>query len=256
MTTDRLTDAIEQAYQRFATYSITAPLIYCDCPVCMTPQIAAMLLNTPLKQIQPNILAEYTNSAHGYDPDIIEPQFKYFLPRYLELIANDDPPTHQDLECCLIRLDGYRDNWPMDEIATIDEFFNAYLEASLKQINLVKWPIGLRLKFNIGEVLTMIILAGGDLDQCLKTIENAKDPETAIHMANLRSSLITKNSDSLYYSVYLDIDKKAAKKIASWLIQPKFTQRILNATDLLNDPKYDDILEMGLVEYNVPPKSD
>lgn len=243
---DRLKTAIADAYQRFSAYSLDEPLVYCSCPACMQPDTAIALQTTPLRQIHAGLLSEYTNSAHAYDTELVEPQLKYFLPRYFDLIAAGDPPCYLGLETCLTRLDGYRDTWPQIEIKTIDEFFNAYLAASIANIRLIKWHHGLRLEFEIGDLLSMIILAGGSIDEALQTFECSPDPAAALHMASLRAEISWANGVPYYSNAHLQEKKQAAIRIGTWIRQDQITRRIVDAVDLIDDNDYDDVIEMGL----------
>ncbi len=246
--TPRLSKAVDQAYEVFSPYQLKGTITYCNCPVCMTEETAKDLSKIPLKEIPATLLAEYTNSAHGYDRETIEPQFKYFLPRYLDLIAHCDPPSHLDLDTCLTRLNGYRENWPKQEIETINEFFDAFIEASLYHLYLIEWPVGPRLEFNMGELLTMVVLAGGDLDRSLQTFDKGQDPESAVHMAALRSDVQIKNGKPTYHNTHLESHPQAAQKIGAWLHRNSVSERILKAPELLNDPNYDDVIELGMIE--------
>lgn len=185
--TPRLAQSVERSYEVFAGYELATQITYCDCPVCMTREIADKLSVLPLKDISASMLAEYTNSAHGYDRETIEPEFKHFLPRYLDLIAHCRPPSHLDLDTCLSRLHGYREFWPKPEVDAVNGFFDAFVEASLSQKRLVKWPVGYRLEFDMGDVLAMIVTAGGDLQSALAVIDAGPDPEVGLHMASMRS---------------------------------------------------------------------
>ena len=246
--TDRLTASVETAYEVFSPCQLHGTITYCNCPVCMTDETAIELSTRPLKEISATLLAEYTNSAHGYDRKTIEPQFKYFLPRYLDLIAHCDPPSHLDLDTCLTRLEGYQENWLTKEVETINEFFNAFIESSLYHLYLIEWPVGPRLEFDMGEVLTMVVLAGGDLDRCLQTFDKGPDPETAVHMAALRADVQIKNGNPTYHNVHLEAHPQAAQKIGTWLHRKSVSERILKAPELLNDPNYDDVIELGMIE--------
>jgi hypothetical protein len=246
--TDRLDTAVRRAYSAFAKYRLSGSIEYCDCSVCMDKEQARALCTIPLNEIPQALLAEYTNSAHGYDRKVIEPQFKYFLSRYLELIAQCQPPTYDGLECSLSRLGsaGYRTCWPDAEREAVDDFFDAFLEASLDQLLLIEWPVGLRLEFDIGEVLVMIVKAGGDLERALGTFDKGADPEAAVHMASLRSNIKVRNTGVIYHQHHLDDHALAAQRIGAWLMRDSVTDRIRAAIDLLADPNYDDVLAMGL----------
>lgn len=244
--TPGLEAAVAQAYDVFGRYRLSAPLIYCDCPVCMAPEAARELARQPLNKISANLLAEYTNSAHGMDRDGTERQFKYFLPRYLDLIAHCDPPSHLGLETCLTRLEGYRGAWPEMEVGVIDAFFDAFLSASLNQLDLAEWPAGFSLAFDMGEVLGMIVCAGGDLDRALEVFDRGPDPEAAVHMAGLRAEVSWRRGAPTYENAHLDDYPDAARKIGAWLGRERLVDRIIKAHDTLNDPQYEDVFNAGL----------
>lgn len=241
---DGLEAAVARAYDVFARYSLSGTIAYCDCPVCMEAGTAEALSTTPLKEISSDILAEYTNSAHGYDATV-EQQFKHFLPRYFDLIAQCDPPSHLGLETCLRRLDGYRKTWPQAEVETVDEFFDAFAGTSVRRLLLVEWPVGRRLEFDMGEVLTMVVLAGGDLDRVLAVIDASDDPEAAVHMAGLREDVLERNGIPYYRNAHLEDHGDAARRIGAWLRRESVDERIMAAHEALNDPAYDDVLNLA-----------
>lgn len=244
--TPSLQTAVEQAYAAFSTYRLSGTITYCACPVCMTPEVAAELSTLPLKDISAELLAEYTNSAHDNDSEQVEHQFKHFLPRYLDLIAHCDPPSHLGLETCLVRLNGYRSTWGQAEVDAIDVFFDSFLAASIDQLELLEWPAGFSLAFDMGEVLTMVALAGGDLTRVLNVFENAPDPDAAVHMASLRGEVSMRRDTPYYNNAHLDSHPNAAHEIGIWLRRDIVTERILSAHDTLNDADYDRIFNAGV----------
>ena len=112
--TPELQATVEEAYRLFAPYTIGSTLIVCNCNVCMSKEHERELVRTPLREIPSKLLAEYTNSAHSWDDDQVAREMRYFLPRYLELIALGDPPDNMDLDICLRRLAyaQWRSKWP------------------------------------------------------------------------------------------------------------------------------------------------
>ena len=240
--------SVARAYDVFAKYTLSGTIIYCDCPVCMTAENARALSSLPLKDISAPLLAEYTNSAHGYDTGQIETEFKHFLPRYLDLIAQCSPPSHLGLEICLDRLGeaGYRNAWPRQESEAVDTFFDVFLNTSLDQLTLAEWPVGLRLEFDIGEVLGMVVRAGGDLERALEAFDKGKDPQAAVHMASLRGELRYRRGCPRYDNEHLADCPDAADKIGAWLMRDSVSARILHAVEALQDPNYDDVLALGM----------
>ncbi len=242
--TPRLEAAVAHAYDVFARYRLSSTIIHCDCPVCMTAETAAQLSTLSLTDIPAALLGEYTNSAHGMD-DAIAPEFKHFLPRYLDLIAHCDPPSPLGLETVLTRLEGYRASWPSDEVAAIDGFFDAFVEASLAQLYLLEWPVGYRLGYDMGEVLGMVILAGGDLHRVLAVFDQAPDPDAAVHMASMRGNVAVRDGFATFENAHYDAYPEAARSVGAWLMRDCVSARIAKARATLQDPKYDGLFERG-----------
>lgn len=244
--TARLEAAVERGYDLFERYRLSGTIIHCDCPCCMTSETAADLTVSPLREISESLLAEYTNSAHGYDRGRIETEFKHFLPRYFDLIAQCRPPSPLGLETCLSRLRGYRAAWPAAEVAAVDEFFDAFAEASVRQSRLLQWPVGLRLEFDLGDVLVMVVEAGGDLDRVLAAIDSCADPMVAVHLASLRLDLKARGGNMVYVNAFLDTHPHAARTIGAWLLRDCVTERIVTAAGELENRAYDDILDLAV----------
>ncbi|MFM1815109.1 MAG: hypothetical protein RLZ98_1804 [Pseudomonadota bacterium] len=246
--TPRLERAVAGAYDVFSAYRLRGTIVHCSCPVCMTDEIAQALSNLPLKNIPSDMLAEYTNSAHGYDKKDIEREFKHFLPRYLDLIAACDPPCNLGLETCLSRLReaAYRERWPAPEVAAVDEVFDAFVEASVGQLGLIEWPVGLRLEFDMTEVITMVVQAGGDLDRVLGVLDTGSDPAAAIHMASMRADVLRSGSGYRLEQAFLDEFPLAAATIGGWLMRDSVSRRIETAIVTVDDEDYDDVLALGM----------
>jgi len=196
-----VTAAIEEAYRVFGAYLLGHGLIACHCPCCMTEEVERQLVETPLRSIPASLLAEYTNSAHEYDDDRVSRELRYFLPRYFEFAAHDYP-DHGGLNICLRRLGDadYRKKWPRAEVESIDRFFDAFLDDSLTRLDLQLWPVGYRLAFDIKNVVTLVVTAGGDIDRLLHNWAGAEDPAAAIHMAALREDVLEERHKTYLHS--------------------------------------------------------
>ena len=130
--TPELQAAITDAYREFSSYAIGSTLVVCHCNCCMTEETERELVKTPLRQVQASLLAEYTNSAHAWDDTQVARELRYFLPRYFELIAANDPPDAMGLDICLRRLGQaqWRQKWRPAEVEIIDRFFDGLIVAS------------------------------------------------------------------------------------------------------------------------------
>jgi hypothetical protein len=81
-----LNASVEVLY-RLAPAHAPPTLMVCHCPVCMTPETKAKIVATPVRDLPPELIQEYSNSAHG-DPTNPD-DLNALLPRYLDLIAQD-----------------------------------------------------------------------------------------------------------------------------------------------------------------------
>lgn len=243
--TPGLKTIVEEAYGVFGRYELTTPtLTVCHCNVCMTVETERELITTPLRKIPSNFLAEYTNSAHDWDDGPVAREMRYFLPRYFELIANYDPPDNIGLDICLRRIGRgeWRSKWPVEEENIIDRFLDAFLVASLSRLGLVLWPVGWRLGFDLADVLTMIVTAGGNLDRALAAWDGAADPAAAIHMAALRDDVLTLNGQPCFDNPFLEDHREEANRIGAFLMRPEVDRRIEAAFFTVADPRLQQIL--------------
>jgi hypothetical protein len=242
--TPELSAIVDEAYRVFSRYEIGSTLTVCHCNVCMTDDTELALVETPLREVPSDVLAEYTNSAHGWDDDIIAREMRHFLPRYFELIALDDPPDSMGLDICLRRIGrgGWRGKWPENEENLIDRFFDALVRSTLPRLELVLWPVGWRLKFDFAEVLTCIVTAEGNLERALSAWEQAENPAAAIHMAALRGDVLTLNGRFCLDNAFLEDHREAADKIGAFLMRPEVDARIEAAFFETPDPRLQRIL--------------
>ena len=239
---------IEEAYEVFGDYRVRHSLSVCHCNCCMTEEDESELLKTPLRDIPASLLAEYTNSAHAWDDGPVAREMRYFLPRYFELLAIDDPPDNGGVDTCLRRL-GYanwRTKWPDRECDVIDRFFDAYVRSSLERTDLVLWPVGWRLAFDLSDVLTLVVTAHGDLQRALAVWETANDPCAAIHMAALRGHILCETDRTYFHSAHFEDHREAADTIGAFLMPPEVTQRIETAFFQIEDPRLQQLVSDAL----------
>ncbi len=80
-------NASVQALYRLAPSHVPPTLMVCHCPVCMTHETLAQILASPVQDLHPELIRQYSNSAHGDPTDPAD--LNALLPRYLDLIAQD-----------------------------------------------------------------------------------------------------------------------------------------------------------------------
>jgi hypothetical protein len=246
--TPELQTLIDDAYRIFADYRIGSTLRVCRCNVCMSEAHERQLVKTPLRAIPSSLLAEYTNSAHGWDDDQIAHEMRHFLPRYLELIALHDPPDHFGIEICLRRLgeSGWRAKWPPDESALLDRYFDALLRASLLRLDVRDSNRGPQLRFDLADVLTMLVTAGVDIERVLAAWDAAADPPAALHMAALRQQVRRKAGRTYLDNAHLDNHAAAADRIGAFLVSPETDARIEAAFFTVDEPLLQSVLSNSL----------
>jgi hypothetical protein len=245
----QLEATIRDAYRIFAGYELQHSLSVCHCPCCMTVETERELLKTPLRQISSSLLSEYTNSAHGWDDGPAAREMRYFLPRYLELIAAYDPPGDGGMDRCLWRLAyaQWRKKWPEAEVDVLDRFFDRFALACLKKLDTEACPSGWRLAFDFSSVLALAVTADAGLDRILANWKKAEDPSAAIHMANLRFDV--SNDGRGPYLDYPYLDKRyseAAYSIGAFLAHPEVVEKIEVARFLTTDIHWKEFLSDAL----------
>lgn len=237
---------VEEAYSVFSIYKIVGRLTVCNCNVCMSPETERALTGTALREVPSALLAEYTNSAHGYDEGDIATELRYFLPRYFELIAADDPPDHMGLDQCLRRLgeSAYRTRWPAREVELIDAFFDECVIATTTKLEMVEWPIGWLPASDVLDIITMALTAGGEAERLMKAMEKAPDPGAAVHMASLRRHLLQTEDGHVLQSSYLEGQRyeRAVKLLGRWLAGADVSARIQAAFFMVDDSRLQEIL--------------
>jgi len=82
----RMKQLINQAYAVFAKYEKPSDLVACEC--CLSPDEKTVLLTTPLRDLSPEQLGGYAADVFYTMGEV--PDFKYFLPRILELSVTDE----------------------------------------------------------------------------------------------------------------------------------------------------------------------
>lgn len=96
-----LDEAVEAVYAVFGAGHVSTALETCACPVCMTEHTRQQIIATPTRLLSEGLIAAYSNSAHGV-PDNLD-DLRLMLPRYLELIAQDQMVDHVGVGTELLR---------------------------------------------------------------------------------------------------------------------------------------------------------
>lgn len=135
----RLGEAMEAVYRVFAG---PAPAIIEGCPCCIETRGVDVLLTTPLRALSGGQLWRYVSGVFytvGSERD-----FRYFLPRILEISVQDASEAHYpQVVLGKLRLANWQ-SWPRHERAAIEALVDAWFERDL-MLDLTEtlefWPV-------------------------------------------------------------------------------------------------------------------
>lgn len=242
--TPELSGVVEEAYALFSPYTIGNALHVCHCNVCMAHETMRALTSTPLREISAALLAEYTNSAHDWNDGQVAREMRYFLPRYFDLLARNDPPDTMGVDICLRRLRaaGWRTRWPHAEADLIDRFFDAMLRGAMLRLDVIPWEREPEPKADMRDLLTLVITAGGDLGRVLRAWDEGPLLGAAVHFAIVRQHLSYRDGRDSLHSAFLDTYPEEAAEIATFLLRPSVPERIEAAFFATEDPHLQKIL--------------
>ncbi len=245
--TPALHAVVEEAYALFAPYTIGSALHVCTCNVCMTHETMRELTATPLREITARLLAEYTNSAHDWNDGQVAREMRHFLPRYMDLIARNDPPDTIGMDICLRRLEPahWRTKWPHAEADLVARFFDALVDGAMQRLDVIPWERAPEPKACMEDIMTLIVRAGGDLTRALAVWDRGPLVGAAVHMAVARQSLSYKGGCDVLHNAHLDDYGDAARQLATFLLQPSVAERIEEAFFATSDPHLQKILSMA-----------
>ena len=126
----KLKNIIDKAYKIFKYPKPQSIQNVCtEC--CLNSNDARLLLTTELQLIPVELICEYNDGAQALNYDMYE--FKYFLPRYLELISQFQFTSSVDVSLSLKNLNfNNTEYWTNpEEFKCINEFVNLYFEKCL-----------------------------------------------------------------------------------------------------------------------------
>ena len=120
-------ELLQNIYTVFSKYRLNDKISSCYCGVCMTEEFSDYLHKIPLKDLTANTLQDYISCVGIAEGDCND--FKYFLPRILELIYNES--VSADLSEFYIFIWGVLKNidysiWQEEERLVFINFFNRY----------------------------------------------------------------------------------------------------------------------------------
>lgn len=227
-----LQQSVENAYRVFRRYRFSGAVTVCRCSMCVAEPVARELQETPLRDMSASLLAEYTNSAHEWD-DFVANEFRYFLPRYFDLIAACDVPSSIGVECSLQRLSvaRYRGHWPADEGEAVDAWFAALLRERLAR-PVAADPFGFptHVERDTAEtVLCIAAYAGADVAALLRTWDEDRGREASLHLASIivRADWSKRRLENSWWLFKSRPDvRETMREVMAWLLRAETAERL------------------------------
>ena len=241
--------AVEHAYATFAGYKPGREQVsVCRCGQCIQPESEFVLLNAPLRDIDHYPLADYTYAANregepGFDPN----ELRYFLPRMLDLVAQENPPCFSEPEPTLRRLREckYRETWPAAEVAAVDDFYSALMAERLSAPTRV-WTTrngDLPSSEDVGDILCMIVIGGGDLARLLGEWDANPDQRATHHLAaQILGLKLSEDCGTGFSTAFWSNDTDARDAFHDWLLRPQAVAKLERAMVTERDPRMRDWL--------------
>lgn len=213
---------------------------------CISGEEEKALLGTTKSRISPDLLSIYNDSAFS-NSNLNVNEFKYFLPRYLDIIRNFDSPSHS-FELSLQRLGAYLSGgeWEEKEIQLLNEFSEAFFEEAL---SLYPLPNAL---LSITDVLVMMWNAKFNMEKLLLIWEKSNSIESVLHFNDFISNHSTFKSgfkvDNCFASE--ELNSKMCRWLASTSVRNIFSEKI--EFFLLEDSSLDEnILDELNLSYEI-----
>jgi hypothetical protein len=243
--------AVERAYAVFPWRGPHGVISVCRCNVCASEEDARLLARTPPRQMTPELLAEYTNSAHSFN-DVTEPEFKELLPRYFDLLTKFTPGSHYgDYEYSLRRLRDadYRTRWTHEEVSVVDRFFEAYLPYAAQCIapdlgfcqhcGKRHYPPST----GLANIITMMVIASYGAERILRIMESDTSPEMSLHLAALiLCEVETKDFDNIFSKIFLSDYPQESLAIGDWLLSGETGARLESAFFATADERHQAVI--------------
>lgn len=234
-----LQETIDRSYKVFANYKPERPLDVCtDC--CMTLEEENTLATLPLKEITPEQLAKYNDSAKPAKTSIEE--VKYFLPRYFDLIGQFRFPSHS-AELSFSRLAPFdKSEWTVQEQELLKQFSIDFFNHCL-----TVYPIPV---FNerMDSILIMFWNNGFDISILLTCWQNDRSKESVLHFRDLYLHGFNQYNPSKLSNSFGE--KELADLLRKWLQQENVKKNFSEVIEklIINETQLD---EVELFELNL-----
>jgi hypothetical protein len=235
-----LRSRIENIYKVFERYPRPSKIEYCPCG-CTKADEVAPLLASPLRELDFKSLENFSFSAMTTQGSVND--FKYFLPRLLEGIAQE--PYGYNPEILFGKL-GYGNGLTWDEQETLA--IRGYMRA-LWTLGLRSFPIERSLPaFCEIETLLASLAATGDSLGSYLALWDETDVAAAdqhlIHFVTLYGTNFAAGK-SLDFAFWEKL-REQSEELRRWLLKPETLDRVVRSRHLLEIDGYEHLFEPAL----------
>lgn len=212
---DQLNKAIAQLYQTFAPYPARRHMP--ACPHCVSQAEIDAITTVPLQSLTANSFGRYPSKAITTWGEATD--YRYFLPRLLELMPDDPYDFYLGIErVCQNLAYAQWQTWPLPEQQAILDYFHAYWRWVLADYT-ERPALAMECVHALGYALA-------DIMPFLAFWQNACTPPALRHLANFivnqQYAAGKRNCSLLYWHGYAPIEKQ----IITWLLDPRTRQQL------------------------------
>jgi hypothetical protein len=224
---EELRSAICELYDVFGRYPRPSVIDYCPCG-CTKPEEVAPLLAVPLLDLPFHSLGNYTFSAMTTQGSVDD--FKYFLPRILEGIAQESYCYNPEILFGKLRYGKWL-TWNESEITVVRRYLRA-----LWRTGVCAFPLEETLPafFDIETLLASLATTGGRLEPYLEIWDETNVMESEQHLIRFVTMYGSdlSNGKVLNFGFWEDLPEQA-EEIRRWILKPETLERINRSKHLL-----------------------
>ena len=195
-----LQQSIQDLYKVFSAYKLNTKIQGCYCNVCLDEEYNKYLHDKKLTELNEEDFTGYLSCIDILNPESDNRDFKYFLPRMLELCA-----ISYGFENIYLKIaeSDYK-NWPTVETEAVNTFFRDF------------WDDQLKTKSALAIIFLLYDLADAEynIEPCLKNLSDLKPEELTELLINLYDNNAYLKDPSKYINPYHAM-------IKDWFISPK-----------------------------------
>jgi hypothetical protein len=178
----KMKEIIKRGYDLFACYKLNGKLDVCPC--CVSEEEKELLLSVPVEKIPLDILSVYNTSAMPEKIEAVE--YKYFLPRFLELINEFNFPAHS-VEIALNRIAYVKTGeWTKEEMEFLGMFMKQFFKKCLRKYPLTHFE-------TLEDVIIMLSKTGFESSWTVKMWEETNEFNALMHFVKTIASGVKMN---------------------------------------------------------------